>query len=264
MKKIIILALVALLTLSSLSACTDKTPDETDDSKANATDKKIDRLPAVEVSGEGLEFTLSEDKSYYTFTSTGTCADEKITVPATYNGLPVKGIGENSFTANKGITEITLSEGITELGKGAFALSSNLKTVKLPNSLTVLSERAFYGCEKLESITFGNATASIGASAFENCCSLKTITLPDTVKGIGAAAFYNCTALADIKLGGSIEKISHSAFDGTAFVASSQNWQNKELYCGQYLLKISPDKADALNVKDGTLLIAVILLCFAA
>ena len=77
MKKIIILALVALLTLSSLSACTDKTPDETDDSKANATDKKIDRLPAVEVSGEGLEFTLSEDKSYYTFTSTGTCADEK-------------------------------------------------------------------------------------------------------------------------------------------------------------------------------------------
>ena len=43
MKKIIILALVALLTLSSLSACTDKTLDETDDSKANVTDKKIDR-----------------------------------------------------------------------------------------------------------------------------------------------------------------------------------------------------------------------------
>ena len=254
---------MALLACSSLTACNNNTPEETEDTKESITEtteeaetESVSRLPAVEVSGEGLEFTLSEDKSYYIFTSKGTCADEKITVPATYNGLPVKGIGENSFAANKGITEITVSEGITEIGENAFALAKDLKTVKLPNSITKISKNAFYNCEKLESVTFGNAIVEIESSAFENCVSLKAISLPETVKEIGSSAFFNCKSLSEITLGDSIEKIEASAFDETAYVANTQNWQDKTLYCGKYLLKVSKDKTDALNIKDGTLLVA--------
>lgn len=260
MKKFLILALVASLTFSSLTACSNNETKETEDSKESITEseteEKTNRLPAVEVSGEGFEFALSEDKSYYIFAGKGTCSDEKLTVPAKFKDLPVKSIAENAFAACEDITEITVSDGITEIGKNAFAYAKDLKSVTLPNSLTEISKGSFYSCEKLEAITLGSTTNKIGNSAFENCTSLKAITLPNTVKEVGLAAFYNCSALADIKLGDSIEKISASAFDKTAYVSNTQNWQDKALYCGKYLLKVATDKADALNVKDGTLLIA--------
>ena len=254
MKRILLLALIAALTLSSLFSCANNTTEETEETESKT--EEITRLPAQDVTGEGFELLLSEDKSYYIFSGIGTCADTKITVPATFNGLPVKAIAENAFAACEGITEITVSEGITEIGKGAFSYSKNLKEVKLPSSVTEISERAFYNASSLESVTLGSSTSIIGVSAFENCSALKAISLPSSVKEIRMAAFFNCEALTDITLGESIEKIEHSAFDLTAFATTPQNWKNDELYCGKYLLRVLPTKADALNVKDGTLLIA--------
>ena len=262
MKRILILALVATLALSSLFSCANNNQDKADgtesesESVAEGDTNAESRLPAVDVSGEGFELALSEDKSYYTFVSKGASGDSKIIVPSTFNGVPVKAIAEGAFAACEGITEIIVSEGVTSIGKDAFAFSVDLKSVTLPNSLTEISERAFYSAANLESVTVGNKTEMIGNSAFENCSALKAISLPDTVKSVGTAAFYNCTALADIKLGNAIESIGFSAFDATAYASNAQNWADKVLYCESYLLKVSEDKANALNIKDGTTLIA--------
>ena len=261
MKRILIFTLVFLLILSSLFSCANNNAKETEDSENESitekqTEKEKDRLPAQIVSGEGFEYVPSEDNTYYIFKSKGTCADEKITVPAEFSGLPVKAIAENAFIASEGIKEITVSEGITEIGKNAFAFSKELQKVTLPSTLTEVPERLCYSCPKLDSVTFGSTTSVIGDSAFENCTSLTAITLSDSIKSIGSAAFYNCTALSDIKLGGSLERIKYSAFDKTAFAENAQNWQNKTLYIGQYLIKVSDGITGELDVKEGTLLIA--------
>lgn len=259
MKKILIFTLVTLLILSSLFSCSNNQTKETEDKSSESvteTEKKKDRLPAQVVSNEGFEFLLSNDEKSYTLKSKGTCSNENITIPATFNNIPVTAIADEAFAGCTGVTEITLSEGITQIGKDAFAFSSDLQKITLPNTVTKVPERMCYGCPKLESVTFGNAVTDIGDSAFENCVAISSIALGDSVKTVGAAAFYNCTALANITLGNAIEQIKHSAFDKTAFSADPQNWQNKVLYSGNYLLKAAPEISGELTVKDGTLLIA--------
>ena len=256
MKKILILALVASLTLSSLFSCTDNNAKESESITETEIKTENERLPAQEISGEGFEFALSEDKTYYTVVSKGTCADEKITIPATYNGVPVKSIAKKAFASLDGISEITLAEGITDIEAEAFANIKGLKKVTLPNSLTKIADSAFFGCADLESVTFGNGLTDIGRSAFENCVSLKSVSIPDSTKTIDVMAFCGCTSLADVKLGNGLTQIKQSAFDNTAFVKDTKNWQNNVLYSGQYLLSVAPEFSGELTIKDGTVLVA--------
>lgn len=70
---------------------------------------------------EGLAYTLSDDKTYYIVTGMGECTDTELYIPAEYEGLPVKEIGESAFEFNKTITKISLPEEIVTIGNNAFA-----------------------------------------------------------------------------------------------------------------------------------------------
>ena len=45
---------------------------------------------------EGLEYTLTEDKTY-AVTDIGTCLDDEIIIPSEYKGKKVTAIGEDAF-----------------------------------------------------------------------------------------------------------------------------------------------------------------------
>lgn len=79
--------------------------------------------------------------------------EEVVTVPAEYNGLPVKGVGAYAFYLCEA-KEIILPETVEFISKNAFKNCTSLKNVKVGNNekgsaLVELGDNAFYGCGAL-------------------------------------------------------------------------------------------------------------------
>lgn len=107
--------------------------------------------------------------------------DERITIPAEHDGLPVTEIGESAFAYSKHTSDITY--------------------VSIPDSVTVIGLNAFHNRSELVTVDLSGTSklTTIGRNAFSGNGSLKTIYIPQSVIEIGDAAFNNC---------GSIESIS--------------------------------------------------------
>ena len=130
---------------------------------------------------DGLEFTLSSNESYYIVTDVGTATGD-IIIPDTFNGLPVRKIGEYAFYGCTDITSIALPANVTSIGRYAFGNCSNLTSIEIPAGVT-----------------------SIGRYAFGNCSNLTSIEIPAGVTSIGEQAFYGCSNLNTVYYAGSIE-----------------------------------------------------------
>ncbi len=94
---------------------------------------------------EGLEFTLSDDDTYYILTGIGTCTDAEVYVPATYNDKPVKEIGEYAFAdsdddleLNFSTYKIVLPEGIEKIDEYAFANCFHLVAINIPSTVKTI------------------------------------------------------------------------------------------------------------------------------
>lgn len=73
------------------------------------------------------------------------------------------------------VTDITPSEGITEIGEYAFYNFKDLTSVTIPDYVISIGENAFYGCESLACITIPESVTTIREFAFYNCPNLKKI-----------------------------------------------------------------------------------------
>lgn len=109
--------------------------------------------------------------------------------------------------------EVTIPEGITEIGAGAFSQNTRITAVKFPGTLTSVGQNAFYKCSALESVIIPESgVETIGDNAFYSCTMLKTVTLPSTLKSLGSNAFSDCSALSTPVLPASLQTIGNSAF----------------------------------------------------
>lgn len=131
---------------------------------------------------KGLEYTLSDDETYYSLTGIGTCKDDEVIVGNWYNGKPVTTIagaalstdegtwGPKRIIVSNGITTIEfrglrcmtaeyiyLPDTVTSLSKATFIRDSKLKTVVLSGSLTEILDDAFMECTSLQDIYFRGA-----------------------------------------------------------------------------------------------------------
>ena len=131
---------------------------------------------------KGLEYTLSDDETYYSLTGIGTCKDDEVIVGNWYNGKPVTTIagaalstdegtwGPKRIIVSNGITTIEfrglrcmtaeyiyLPDSVTSLSKATFIRDSKLKTVVLSGSLTEILDDAFMECTSLQDIYFRGA-----------------------------------------------------------------------------------------------------------
>ena len=98
------------------------------------------------------------------------------------------------------LSEFTVPEGITKIGKKAFAYCEGLERITLPSSLRMIDACAFDHCKALTEITLPNRLKEIGYDAFSCCRSLKSVTIPRSVMCIKAGAFRYCESLTEFTL----------------------------------------------------------------
>jgi len=110
--------------------------------------------------------------------------------------------------------------------------------IKIDDTVTEIKAGAFKGCEKVQRVdtTMATSLTTIGSLAFQKASSLYFADLSGAtkLKVIGNEAFYNCNKLTNVKLPPSITKIASHAFfyNGDGKLASASNVDFNGVDCG--------------------------------
>ena len=133
-------------------------------------------------------------------------------LPSMLGGCPVTSIGNSAFSGCRGLTAVTIPDGVTSIGSSAFSNCSGLTSVTIPASVMRIGNNAFNYCSSLTSILIPDGVTSIESSAFGNCSKLMTISIPASVTSIGAGAFSGCTGVTSFFVDSA--NPSYSSLDG--------------------------------------------------
>ena len=87
------------------------------------------------------------------------------------------------------ITELTICDGITNVGNFAMAGATSLSKVTLGNNLKTIGDYSFWGNNALNKVILPNGLTTIGEYAFTCTDNLKEIHIPNSVINIGRQAF---------------------------------------------------------------------------
>ena len=104
--------------------------------------------------------------------------------------------GTLKLFAPSNITEYTIPNGVTAIGKSVFR-GTKLKKIVISEGVQIIDSCAFQFCKNLCEVIMPNSILEIGQSAFSNCTKLKSITIPSSIKYIGDWAFVGCKSLQE-------------------------------------------------------------------
>lgn len=154
-----------------------------------------------EEQGHNLEFTLSDDSTYYSVSGIGSFIGTSVVIPDEHCGLPIKEIGSGAFNNCSHLISVTMGDNITKLGSMAFGCCSSLSNITLPESLQSIDYRAFYGCSSLICINIPESVTIIGTHIFENCSNLSTVYYNSSYSNINNH-FLNLPSIKTVIFGG--------------------------------------------------------------
>lgn len=145
----------------------------------------------------------------------------------------VSSIEEAAFYGKRGITSMTLHDGVRRIADQAFSGMADMEAVVLPERLDYLGSNAFFGCESLTSVrvpscgamgdyvfsscygltevSFAGAQAHLPDGMFYYCASLREVAVPDGAAGVGKSAFEGCSSLRTVSLPASVEEVGERA-----------------------------------------------------
>ena len=205
---------------------------------------------------EGLKFELNSDEASYKLVGRGSCNDEYIGVPSTYENLPVTAVAASAFKGDDKLKGIAFSLGITSLPNSVFANCYNLSIVGIPEGVKSLGSSLFTSCA-FEYIELPSTLETIGHGSFNQCSLLKEIVIPNNVtqivKGsfnsnkslkyayignkvelLGERTFVSCSALTKVVLGSSVKTILADSFNNChnlkeVHIDSLEHWVNIDM-----------------------------------
>ena len=138
--------------------------------------------------------------------------DSSITVIP--DGLVIEGTVVTKYTGSA--SELTIPNGVTEIGRSAFNGNKTLESVTLPDTVTTIGQFAFSDAEKLTSITMPGVTM-IDNYAFQRIETLESIEMPEVIT-IGEDAFRGDATLATVTAP-KLKTIGKQAFNETAITS---------------------------------------------
>lgn len=97
--------------------------------------------------------------------------------------------------ANTAITNISIPNAVTSIGRYAFRFCTYLKRVQFGNKITVIGYEAFRKCISLSNIILPNSLVEIESNVFYDCETLTNITIPENVSTLGDPIIYSCENL---------------------------------------------------------------------
>ena len=185
--------------------CTDGTIYTWGTCGSNLTYHLIDNKLIISGTGEmeNYEYWDYEDMPWYAYRD----QIEEVSVP---NGLT--NIGGYAFYECHSLTSVTIPDGVTSIGSSAFNSCNSLTSVAIPEGVTSIGDSAFNSCSSLTSVNIPEGVTSIGICVFQDCTSLTSITIPKGVTSIGNSTFYNCSSLTSVTIPESVTSIGELAF----------------------------------------------------
>lgn len=167
-------------------------------------------------------------------------------------------IVNGAFYNCKSLTNITIPDGVTNIGSGAFNGCASLTDVIIPDSVITIGEGVFRACTSLASITlpfvgesrktandtyqyplgyiFGKTSYTGGKATEQNYCGYSatpalgvntTYYIPMSLKSVTISggnilfrAFHNCAGLTNIKLSDDVTSIGTCAFQDCSSITS--------------------------------------------
>ena len=238
---------------SSSGEETPETPETPQTPPQTPPEETPPQTPPEEVHGSmGLEYTLSEDETYYIVTDIGECTDTDIIIPSEYKGKPVKSIGEEAFYACDNLIRVEIPDTVTNIESRAFGACDKIIEVYNKSAVDIIVGfwgsahigeyvRNIYtpisGQSKLSTDSNGyiiytdgedkilmgykgadtdlilpSSITEIYQYAFYDCDSLISVEISDSVTSIGRAAFYDCDSLTSIEIPSGMNHIENDTF----------------------------------------------------
>lgn len=190
-----------------------------------------------------VTYTLTKDTTLYTqyslATSSGQCGPNAYWSVYERNvdsfELIIKGSGVTSCYEEQDvpwkvfapyITKVTITEGVTEIGKYTFAGLSKLKEVVIDHDMNTIDEYAFANCPELESLKALNLN-SIKSNAFSGDKKLQIYSYANNSKTITVThdietdAFKNCVGLTELEFISAPGTVYANAFRGCSSLVLS-------------------------------------------
>ena len=169
---------------------------------------------ASQVTQDGLTYELSGGEATLVRFAGGA---NDLRVPDEVNGCAVTSIAQGAFASAKGLTSVSLPEGLRVIGDYAFAKCTALAQVTFRGEqLTRLGEGAFAACHALDDVTLPQGLQAIGKEAFSDCRALTRASIPGTVTSIGARAVSQCALLGEVQLPPGLTELGEHVFAGCA------------------------------------------------
>ncbi len=126
-------------------------------------------------------------------------------------------IGQNTCNGDVNLKEIKLPSTVTKIGSGAF-WGTAITTIDLPAGLTEIGSEAFYECKELTEVSVPSGVTEL-KETFKSCSALTSVTLSDGLETIGLNAFGGCTSLTEITIPDSVTMIDSYAFQNSGLTS---------------------------------------------
>ena len=175
--------------------------------------------------GENAYWTFDSETGLLTISGTGEMNDYSYNRNSPfYNNTLIKNItiedgitnvGEYLFSECRYLISVSIPNSVTTICGSAFRSCSKLSNVNMSNGVKCIGRYAFYGCSSLENIIIPNSVTTICEDAFRSCSKLSNVNMSNGVKCIERCAFYGCSSLENITIPTSVNSIKQCAFQGT-------------------------------------------------